>query len=188
MNETQAYSESTDQCDEPPAGSVLNRTGIKKYPKINRKVQLKNCTHWNDWKWQMTNRICSLGQLCDCFPKLGSQTVLAKVIEKYPMAITPYYASLIRQLDTSDPVFAMCVPQVKELYSPSYLTADPLAENADMPVPGLVHRYPDRALLIVTTTCASYCRHCTRKRMAGKKECTISTKRLQQISPDSSIL
>jgi len=160
----------------------LNRTGSKEYSTINGQPQLKDCTHWNDWKWQMANRICNLEQLLDYFPKLENQTVLAKVIEKYPLAITPYYASLIRRPDTLDPIFAMCVPQADELYSHPCLSADPLAENADMPVAGLVHRYPDRALLIVTTTCASYCRHCTRKRVAGTRECSISTKRFQQIT------
>ena len=182
MDRTETCSEGTEQCDKPPSCSVLNRTNSNKYSTINGQPRLKNCTHWNDWKWQMANRICNLEQLLDYFPKLKNQTVLAEVIEKYPLAITPYYASLIRRPDTLDPVFAMCVPQVDELYSPSCLSADPLAENADMPVPGLVHRYPDRSLLIVTSTCASYCRHCTRKRVAGIRECSISTKRFQQMT------
>lgn len=182
MDKTQASYESTDQCDGPPSCSVLNRTAIKKYLTINGRTQLRDSNHWNDWKWQMANRICNLDQLVSYFPKLKKQTVLAEVIKKYPLAITPYYASLVRRPVASDPIFAMCVPQADELYNPSCLSEDPLEENADMPVPGLVHRYPDRALLIVTTTCASYCRHCTRKGVAGTKECSISTKRFQQIS------
>jgi len=182
MDKTQASCESTDQCDGPSSCSVLNRTGVKKYSTINRKVQLKDCTRWNDWKWQMANRICNLDQLVSYFPRSKNQAVLAEVIEKYPLAITPYYASLANRPDASDPIFAMCVPQADELHSPSCLSADPLAENSDMPVPGLVHRYPDRALLIVTTTCASYCRHCTRKRVAGTRQHSISTKRFQQVT------
>jgi len=97
------------------------------------------------------------------------------------MAITPYYASLIRKLDMSDPVFAMSIPQISELQDPACLSEDPLEENEDMPVPGLIHRYPDRALLIATTTCSMYCRHCTRKRVAGTRESTISPLRLKQV-------
>ncbi len=115
-------------------------------------------------------------------PTLHDNQNLTDVIKKYPLAITPYYASLIQRPDTSDPIFQMCVPQPEELFSPSWLSEDPLEENEDMPVPGLVHRYPDRALVIVTTTCASYCRHCTRKRIAGTRECTISARRLQQVT------
>jgi lysine 2,3-aminomutase len=130
----------------------------------------------------MANRIRNLTQLLEHFPQLQHQPDISTVIKKYPLAITPYYASLIRRLDRSDPVFAMCIPQAAELVNPAFLHEDPLEENLDMPVPGLVHRYPDRALLIVTTTCASYCRHCTRKRVAGTREAVISPRRLAQIT------
>ena len=180
MGKTQTCCESTDQCDGPPPCSVLDRTGVKECSTINGKAQPKDRTHWNDWKWQMANRICNLDQLLCYFPKLKNQAVLARVIRRYPLAITPYYASLIHRFDTSDPIFAMCVPQADELYEFACLYEDPLEENADMPVPGLVHRYPDRALLIVTTTCASYCRHCTRKRVAGTRQHSISARRFQQ--------
>jgi len=101
---------------------------------------------------------------------------------KYPMAITPYYASLIRSADSSDPIFQMCVPQADELIDPPFLTPDPLEECRDMPVPGMVHRYPDRALVIATTMCSTYCRHCTRKRIAGTRETSITKRRLEQIA------
>ncbi|NDY43452.1 lysine 2,3-aminomutase, partial [Dissulfurirhabdus thermomarina] len=86
---------------------------------------------------------------------------------KFPLAITPYYASLIREWNPSDPVYRMAVPQPEELYDPPFLQNDPLEEDHDMAVPGLVHRYADRALLLATSMCAMYCRHCTRKRVAG---------------------
>ena len=104
-----------------------------------------------------------------------------RAAEKFPLAITPYYASLIQNPDASDPIFQMCVPQAQELNDPPFLCDDPLEEDHDMPVPGLVHRYPDRALLIATSTCAMYCRHCTRKRVAGARESSISPIRLQQV-------
>ncbi len=115
------------------------------------------------------------------FRRLADTPGLEKVIKKYPLAITPYYASLIRRADATDPVFAMSVPQMDELENPSCLRDDPLEEEEDMPVPGLVHRYPDRALLLATTACSMYCRHCTRKRVAGTRECTISPRRLEQV-------
>jgi lysine 2,3-aminomutase len=97
----------------------------------------------------------------------------------FPMAIPPYYASLIRRFDPADPIYRMCVPAPQELVDPPWLTDDPLGEDDDMPMPGLVHRYPDRALCLATTTCASYCRHCTRKRIAGHRESTLPADRLE---------
>ncbi len=137
--------------------------------------------HWNDWRWHIRNRIRTMPDLLKYLPSLSGQTKLQKVIEKYPMAITPYYASLIERTDLSDPVFRMSVPNIEELYDATCLSEDPLEEHNDMPVPGLVHRYRDRALLIATTMCSMYCRHCTRKRIAGARENSISPSRLRQV-------
>ncbi len=137
---------------------------------------------WSDWRWQMANRIRTLQQLSAAFPRLVGSPDLTTVMAKYPMAITPYYASLMRRADRSDPIFQMCVPQVQELTDPPFLTPDPLEECRDMPVPGMIHRYPDRALVIVTTMCSTYCRHCTRKRIAGTRETSITKRRLEQIA------
>ena len=138
--------------------------------------------NWNDWRWQMANRIRSCQQLSAAFPRLVGATELASVMTKYPMAITPYYASLIRRADKTDPIFQLSVPQAQELIDPPFLSADPLEECRDMPVPGMVHRYPDRALVIATTMCSTYCRHCTRKRIAGTRETSITKRRLEQIA------
>ena len=135
---------------------------------------------WLDWRWHMRNRIRTVANLREHFPSLDVSAGVTEAARKFPLAITPYYASLIRQLDASDPIFRMCVPQGQELHDPAFLKEDPLEEDEDMPVPGLVHRYTDRALLLVTTTCATYCRHCTRKRVAGMRESTIALPRLQQ--------
>jgi len=133
-----------------------------------------------DWRWQMRNRLRTIAQLRESFPSLDVSSGLIEAARKFPLAVTPYYASLIRRPDASDPVFRMCVPQPEELRDPAFLRDDPLEEDEDMPVPGLVHRYPDRALLLVTTTCSAYCRHCTRKRVAGMHESSITAPRLQQ--------
>lgn len=127
----------------------------------------------------MRHRIRTVDELQAQFLAIDTAGI-AKAAERFPLAITPYYASLIRQPDASDPVFRMCVPQIEELCDPPFLRDDPLEEDADMPVPGLVHRYPDRVLFIVTTTCSTYCRHCTRKRVAGARECSIGHRRLEQ--------
>ena len=173
--------EEGDQRSEPPSSPrVAVCTPI---PPISPEKSRSNVSNnWNDWKWQIKHRIRNLDQLIAYLPSLRDPVELTRVIQKYPMAITPYYASLIRQADTSDPIFQMCVPRSEELLNPACLSEDPLEENEDMPVPGLVHRYKDRALLLVTTMCSSYCRHCTRKRMAGTRECSISPRRLQQVT------
>ena len=162
--------------DEPPPLSAPSVTAEETGPGI--------CRHerWGDWRWQMAHRIRRPDQLLEYFPNLQTHPDLAPVIGKYPMAITPYYASLIRRADSSDPIFRMSVPQLQELVDPPFLSPDPLEECRDMPVPGMVHRYLDRVLVIATTTCSTYCRHCTRKRVAGTRESTISRRRLEQIA------
>jgi lysine 2,3-aminomutase len=159
---------STQRADEPPSPC----------PTLPKSVTF---AQWNDWKWQIRNRIRSSAQLSGYLPGLGGRSGLEAVTAKYPMAITPYYASLIRRADLSDPVFRMSVPSTMEMTDPPCLSEDPLEEHVDMPVPGLVHRYRDRALLIATTTCSMYCRHCTRKRIAGARESSISARRLRQV-------
>lgn len=179
MYQSSSTVQEDDQCSEPP-GSPEADVNNHTYSITPEKSKPKVSSSWNDWKWQMKQRIRTLDQLALYLPALNHQP-LVNVILKYPMAITPYYASLIQRPDAPDPIYRMCVPQINELNNPGCLSEDPLEENEDMPVPGLVHRYPDRALLIVTTTCASYCRHCTRKRVAGTRESSISPRRLQQV-------
>jgi lysine 2,3-aminomutase len=131
----------------------------------------------------MHNRIRSVAQLLEQFPSLrNASTGIEAVVGRYPMAITPYYASLIQRADMSDPVFQMAVPQMDELHSPPCLAPDPLQEDRHTPVPGLLHRYPDRALVLATTQCAAYCRHCTRKRVAGASEQAITADKLKTIA------
>jgi lysine 2,3-aminomutase len=174
--------EDGDQCTEPPSTSGL-ATRPDQAPSFDSRPNLTGATkNWNNWKWQMRNRLRTLAQLAECMPSLTELSDIERVIAKYPMAITPYYASLIKEADESDPIFAQAVPQFCEMVNPPCLLDDPLEEHSDMPVPGLVHRYPDRALVIATTTCSMYCRHCTRKRVAGTRESTISPLRLQQVT------
>lgn len=166
------------------SGKVRNGSnghGNGKVHPIRELDQYKSLPEWNDWRWQMRKRIRTAKDLLHYFPELSKKPKLLSVIGKYPMAIPPYYASLIQTPDNSDPIFQMAVPQTEELSSPAYLQADPLAEEEHMPVPGLVHRYPDRALLFATTTCSMYCRHCTRKRVVGVEASAVTAAELKEI-------
>lgn len=170
-----------EQAAEPPSTlRAADRTpSVSPSPKELQPTLKTN--QWNDWRWQVRNRVRSLEQLSAYVPSLNGRAELQKVIDKYPMAITPYYATLIGRADMSDPIFRQSVPNIQELCDPASLSEDPLEEHEDMPLPGLVHRYRDRALLIATTMCSMYCRHCTRKRIAGTRESAISPRRLQQV-------
>ncbi len=138
-------------------------------------------TQWVDWRWQLRHRIRSVDRLLEYFPGLSDPEALAGASRRFPLAVTPYYASLIRAADPTDPIFQMAVPQIGELFDGPFLTEDPLSEEEDMPVPGLVHRYPDRALLIATSACAVYCRHCTRKRVTGHREGVMTRAELDRV-------
>jgi len=96
---------------------------------------------------------------------------LKAVVAKYPMRVSRYYFDLIEEVD--DPIWRQCIPSPLELQDP-YGVEDPLDEEGDSPVPGLVHRYPDRVLLCVSNSCATYCRFCTRKRKVGKPVVDLS--------------
>jgi lysine 2,3-aminomutase len=118
---------------------------------------------WQDWRWQFKNRITSIAQLEQIIGK--ALVEMSGAVETvYPLAITPYYLSLAEFDTENDPIRTQCVPDIRELSSSKGALADPLEEDEHMPVAKLVHRYPDRCLAIVTEICATYCRHCNRKR------------------------
>ena len=87
--------------------------------------------------------------------------------EHFRVDVTPYFASLIDPDDPNCPIRTQVIPTAQELIPFEAAMADSLGEDAHSPVPGLVHRYPDRVLMLVTTQCASYCRFCTRSRLVG---------------------
>lgn len=123
---------------------------------------------WDDWRWQQGHRIRDLKTLEDVIPLTPAErSAFAPAAERFRMAITPYYASLIRSDDPNCPIRKQAIPDPKELKLAPGDLEDPLAEEAYMPVPGLTHRYPDRALLYATHNCPVYCRHCLRKRKVG---------------------
>jgi len=118
---------------------------------------------WQDGREQLAHRITTPDALFSLFPDFPPAELDQNALHAFPMAITPYYASLVKKPGFDDPVFAMSVPQSTELHDPPFLSADPLGESRHMPVPGIIRRYPDRVVLLTTTDCAAHCRHCTRK-------------------------
>lgn len=121
---------------------------------------------WQDWRWQLKHRVTSLAKLDELFELSASERkgILARA-GQFPIAITPYYLSLMRGKDCG--LRRQAIPVEAELFGARGDLQDPLAEDAHSPVPGLSHRYPDRALLYVTHNCPVYCRHCTRQRKVG---------------------
>lgn len=126
---------------------------------------------WNSWKWQVKNRIETVSELKKYIPlTIEEEKGARKCLKNLRMAITPYYLSLIDPEDPNDPIRKQAVPTISELHRANADQLDPLHEDGDSPVPGLTHRYPDRALLLITDQCAMYCRHCTRRRFAGQND------------------
>ncbi|MDB6021976.1 MAG: kamA [Pedosphaera sp.] len=124
---------------------------------------------WNDWRWQLKNRITSLEQLQRLMPTLSPEehagTLLAN--SKLALAITPYFFNLIDPADENCPIRWQVIPRIEETNTATWEMTDPCGEDSHSPVPGLVHRYPDRVLFLVTDRCASYCRYCTRSRLVS---------------------
>jgi len=124
--------------------------------------------NWNDWRWQIKNQITSVEDLKSIVDlTIEEEQGIKNCLNTLRMAITPYYASLIDSDDSACPIRMQAIPVTAELEEASCDLEDPLCEDLDSPTPGLTHRYPDRVLLLVTDQCAMYCRHCTRRRIAG---------------------
>lgn len=131
---------------------------------------------WGDWRWQFANRIRGIEalEMLLCLPD-GGLPAYEGLVSTYRYAVTPYYLSLIDWSDPCDPIRKQCLPDLKEItFKLPGSNEDPLAEERYSPVPGLIHRYPDRVLVVLTDMCAMYCRHCNRKRnWKGETERTL---------------
>ena len=136
---------------------------------------------WNDWKWQVKNRIETLEDLKK-YVKLtpAEEEGVKKTLSTLRMAITPYYLSLIDPNDPHDPVRRQCIPTELETHQVAADLLDPLHEDEDSPTPGLTHRYPDRVLFLITDMCSMYCRHCTRRRFAGQTDNECGPDRIEK--------
>ena len=126
---------------------------------------------WTDWRWQSQNAVRSPKQLAELLPlDADERRAMETLATSFKTAIAPYYFSLIDPYDPLDPIRLQSVPSAAELEGHGEITEeDPLDEDKDSPVPGLTHRYPDRALLVTTHVCTMYCRFCTRKRATMRK-------------------
>jgi len=137
---------------------------------------------WNNWEWQMRNRILSVSKLKQYLQLDDRQLESLTLVEnRFRTVITPYYLSLADPKNPLDPILKQALPDSRELELAGMGEADPLAEEEDMPVPGLTHRYEDRALMVVTNACAMFCRHCTRKRIWHSNDTAIGESQINRM-------
>jgi lysine 2,3-aminomutase len=129
---------------------------------------------WNNWRWQLSNRINTVEEFEKVIPLTASERKALSAPNLFRVDITPYFISLIDPDDPDDPIRKQVVPTAGEMVPFTAMMEDSLAEDRHSPVPGLVHRYPDRVLMLVTTQCATYCRYCTRSRIVGDPSATFS--------------
>jgi len=153
---------------EPPSGNSMQ--ALKKFTSAGRgywhDVSEKD---WNDWRWQLKHRITTVEQLQKFLPTLTPEELAgAKLANtKLALAITPYFFNLIDPADEHCPIRQQVIPRIEESHTAPWEMSDPVGEDSHSPVPGLVHRYPDRVLFLVTDRCAAYCRYCTRSRLVS---------------------
>jgi len=129
---------------------------------------------WNDWRWQMAHRLNSVEDFAKVLNLTDSEKKALSSPGLFRVDVTPYYVSRIDPNDPEDPIRRQIIPTAGEVDDFTGMMEDSLAEDRHSPVPGLVHRYPDRVLMLVTTQCASYCRYCTRARIVGDPTQTFS--------------
>ena len=124
---------------------------------------------WNDWRWQLKHRVTTLEQLETLLPGLSASERAGATLarSKLAMAITPHFFNLIDAADPLCPIRWQMIPRMEETATAPWEMSDPCGEDSHSPVPGLVHRYPDRVLFLVTDRCAAYCRYCTRSRLVS---------------------
>ncbi len=122
---------------------------------------------WNDWQWQVRNRIRTYERLSRVLTLSPDETIVNHGIQ-LPLSITPYYLSLVSPHDPGQPIRRSVIPSIREWIKMPCESDDPLGEDNQSPVPGLVHRYPDRVLFLLLDFCSTYCRYCTRSRMVGR--------------------
>ena len=163
----QAENSSTGRGETPIGNSSL---ALKKFHSAGRGFWRDvSAADWNDWKWQLKHRITTAEQLQKFLPTLTPEEFAgAKLANtKLALAITPYFFNLIDPADENCPIRLQVIPKLAETHTAPWEMSDPCGEDSHSPVPGLVHRYPDRVLFLVTDRCAAYCRYCTRSRLVS---------------------
>ncbi|MCC7451501.1 MAG: KamA family radical SAM protein, partial [Anaerolineae bacterium] len=152
--------------DEPPGTSRYPAAPLSATPRPALWADVPD-SEWNNWRWQLSHRLNSLEELSAVVNLTPDEIEGISAKDRFRLDITPYFASLIDPDDPNCPIRRQVIPTGRELEGFDSMMEDSLAEDAHSPVPGLVHRYPDRVLMLVTTQCASYCRYCTRARIVG---------------------
>ena len=132
-------------------------------------------SQWNDWRWQISHRLSTLEDFARVL-HLTPEEKTGLMAAEFRVGVTPYFASLMDAEDPNCPIRRQVVPTDREIVPYEAGMVDSLGEDAHSPVPGLVHRYPDRVLMLVTTQCASYCRYCTRSRIVGDPHAQFSSR------------
>ena len=157
-----------DNSDEPPSSSSVGELKTFKTAGRGHWRDVPDA-QWNDWHWQMKNRITTVEQLQRLMPTLTREEYAgtALVNHKLSLAITPFFFNLIDPTDELCPIRLQVIPRIEETTTAAWEMSDPCGEDSHSPVPGLVHRYPDRVLFLVTDRCAAYCRYCTRSRLVS---------------------
>ncbi len=159
---------SSKDSEEPPAGG--QNQALKRFYSAGRGFwgDVAEAT-WNDWRWQLKHRITTVEQLERFLPTLTPEELAGAKLANHKLAlgITPYFFNLIDPADENCPIRRQMIPRIEETTTAAWEMSDPCGEDSHSPVPGLVHRYPDRVLFLVTDRCASYCRYCTRSRLVS---------------------
>ncbi len=184
-NRSQAFAEA----EEPPSttyiagNKALNGRPVRAAPPVRESFPMGpgakafrkaffpdvDAMQWADWRWQLRARIRTQAELERIFTLSDDErSAVVRHNGSLPVGITPYYASLMDRHDASDPLRRTHIPVGQEYLRVPGEADDPLGEDHDTAVPGLVHRYPDRVLFLTTGTCSTYCRYCTRSRMVGE--------------------
>ncbi|MCZ7591453.1 MAG: KamA family radical SAM protein [Kiritimatiellae bacterium] len=143
--------------------SVLSRAAFRRrfYPDATAR-------EWNDWRWQLKRRISDLEELQRIFKLSDDERKAVADLNRLPLGITPYYASLLDLEDPNHPLRKTKIPTTAEfILSPGEYN-DPLGEEQHRVAPGLVHTYPDKVLFLATDFCATFCRYCMRSRLVGQ--------------------
>lgn len=155
---------------------------LDKFPIAGKAETYKDISdkQWNLWTWQQSRRIADLQGLRKVINVTPEENdAFEKSHELFHMGITPYYATLMDKDDPNCPVRLQSVPNIGELDILETDMEDPLAEERDMPVPGITHRYPDRVLFYTTHNCPVYCRHCTRKRKVADPSSSAANQQIE---------
>ena len=153
---------------------------IKKRQEKIKKYFHAGDKEWYDWQWQVKSRIESVETLAELLDLPDNKVrEIKKVAGTYRYAVSPYFLSLISPGDMTDPIFLQAVPRQEEL-ADSEGVEDPMAEEYTSPAQSVIRRYPDRLVIYVTNQCASYCRHCQRRRYIGKADRTTSRENLRE--------